>query len=891
MKPLRRAILALAVLIATGSLQARPAHKKALADYFGPLLPRHLNDCRTCHLPETPGDNDKDKPHNPFGARLKEVKKELAKAGKETDIISRLKAIADEDSDGDGVPNLLELLAGHNPGEASDKPGEAGIARARKVLTVFQTRKVYPWKPFETVQRPALPQRKNAAWIYNPIDAFVGAEHELYDLKPRPDAPRHILVRRVHLDLVGVPPTRAELQAALGDPSADWYEKLVDKLLASPRYGERWGRHWMDVWRYVDYSNSGLQDGWTGVPNMWRWRDWIIASLNADKGYDRMVQEMLAADELCPSDLDAQPATCFLARNKGNNRDTWLYDSVNHSARAFLGVTMECARCHDHMYDPIKQDEYFRLRAVFEPYGVRTDPAKHETDTKKSGVTRVYDQNTNPKTWFYIRGVEQNPDKTKDILPGVPKLLGTDGFTVAPITLPREAYAPHRHPELIEHLRSDCRREIDAAKAGLKDKPESPAAELAEARLLAAESRLAALEAVLRVEELEDRELDKKEPKAWEEAALAADTAQRQAALLDARHKKLAAQAEVRQAEGTSTTEIDKSRRALAEAEKALVKAEQQAQQVPSPKYQRRGSASYGKTSSGRRLAFARWITSRANPLAARVAVNHMWLRHFGQAIVPSVFDFGAAGLPASHPALLDWLAAEFMDSGWSMKKLHRLMVLSHTYRLSATPEAVNLAADPDNQFLWRMPSRRMEAEVVRDSILHVSGALEGGMYGPELDPKRGLDLRRRSVYFKYTESEYLKVMEFFDAPPPDDCYKRAESIVPQQALTLLNSDLALTQARLLARDLAKEVGAEPAAFVKAAFEQVLSRPATAAEAETCVKFLVEQTGFLEANKANLSGVATQSTDGGKGAADPALRARENLVHLLLNHHDFVTIR
>jgi hypothetical protein len=753
---MRNIMLALACLIAwvvasSAPVHGRPAHKKALADYFGTFLPRHLNDCRTCHLPDSHGDkkdDPEDKPHNAFGARLVAVKKELTKAGKKADIVSRIEAIAEEDSDGDGVSNILELLAGSNPGEGQSQPTAAELARGKKLLAAFRVRKHYPWKPFEAVQRPAVPVVKNQAWVRNPIDAFIAEHHELHGLQPRSGAPRHVLLRRIYLDLIGLPPTRDEMHAFANDSAPDAYERVVDRLLASPQYGERWARHWMDVWRYVDYGNSGLQDGWTGAPHMWRWRDWIVASLNADKSYDRMVQEMLAADELVPAEPETLAATAYLARNKGNSRDAWLHDTVNHTARAFLGVTMECARCHDHMYDPIKQEEYYRMRAIFEPHTVRTDPTHDLPDPKKNGLTRVIDSNLNPRTYFYIRGVEQNPDKEKVITPGVPSLLGTDGFSVTTVKFEVEGEKP--------------------------------------------------------------------------------------------------------------------------------------------------------RNSTGRRLAFARWITGPSNPVAARVAVNHMWLRHFGTAIVPSVFDFGAGGLPPTHPALLDWLAAEFMNpsvsgepeaSGWSMKRLHRLIVTSNTYRMSSTPDAANLAADPDNLFYWRMPSRRMEAEVIRDSILHVAGNLDLTMKGLEVDPKQGMEVRRRSIYFRYTDSDYLKVMEFFDAPAVDDCYRRPQSIVPQQALTLLNSDLALTQSRIVARELAQETGDEPSRFVQAAFERILCRKATTAEQDTCLRFLVEQTRFVQENKQRIKGTAATPADATKAAADPALRARESLIHMLLNHHDFVTIR
>ncbi|MBL8798131.1 MAG: DUF1553 domain-containing protein, partial [Planctomycetia bacterium] len=606
-----------------------------------------------------------------------------------------------------------------------------------------------------------------------------------------------------------------------------------------------------------------------------------------------MVQEMLAADELAPGDLDALPATAYLARNKGNNRDAWLHDSVGHTTRAFLGITLECSRCHDHMYDTLPQEEFYRFRAFFEPYSVRIDPAKDQLDSRKekAGITRVYDANPGAKTFFYIRGVEQNPDKDRLITPGVPAVLGTDGFQVQPVTLPAAAAMPHRHPQVIEQLRKERRDEIAEARVALAG--EQAADSPARLRLQAAEAKSAALEAVLKVEALEEKDAEKKDRAAWEEAATAADATQRQALWLEAKAKVALARADLAklEADNAGKQQLDQAKRQLADAEKAAAKAEQAAAQPPTVKYQKRGGNNYGRASSGRRLALARWITSRQNPLAARVAVNHIWLRHFGQAFVPSVFDFGAAGQPASHPALLDWLAVELMENGWSMKHLHRLIVTSSTYRLSGTPDAANTDMDPDNLFLWRMPSRRMEAEIVRDAILHVTGKLDGRMFGPEIDTKLGLEVGRRSLYFRYTDSDYLKVMEFFDAPGVDDCYRRPESIVPQQALTLLNSELSLFQSRLLARRLGQTHGDDLAKYIQAAFEQVLSRPATTAELDTCRQFVTEQTKFLEANKSRLTGTTTNADDGTKASADPALRARENFLHLLLNHHDFVTIR
>jgi hypothetical protein len=280
--------------------------------------------------------------------------------------------------------------------------------------------------------------------------------------------------------------------------------------------------------------------------------------------------------------------------------------------------------------------------------------------------------------------------------------------------------------------------------------------------------------------------------------------------------------------------------------------------------YTKRAVKTYPQESTGRRLAFARWIAHKENPLTARVAMNHIWLRHFGQPIVPRVFDFGRAGPSPSHPALLDWLAAEFMERGWSMKAMHRLLVTSSTYRMASTPDADNLRLDPDNKYYWRMPSRRLEAEVVRDSLFWIAGKLDLTMGGPDLDHTQGLTLPRRSLYFRHADDKQMELLKIFDGASPLECYQRTESIVPQQALAMMNSDLTRNQARLIAAILAAKAGKDQTIFAKAAFERVLCRLPTADEAMVCMKFL-----------------------GSK--ADE--RLREDLVHSLLNHYEFRTAR
>jgi hypothetical protein len=304
----------------------------------------------------------------------------------------------------------------------------------------------------------------------------------------------------------------------------------------------------------------------------------------------------------------------------------------------------------------------------------------------------------------------------------------------------------------------------------------------------------------------------------------------------------------------------------------------------------------YPQTTSGRRLALARWIVDRNNPLSARVAVNHMWLRHFGTALVPSVFNFGLNGKRPTHPELLDWLAVEFMERGWSTRAMHRLMVTSRTYQLQSQEtgsDDPNLARDSENRWYWRANPRRMEAEVVRDGLLHLAGRLDVARSGPDLEPTAADVTPRRSLYFRHTPDDRALLLELFDAANASECYQRDESIVPQQALALANGVFAQEQARLVTSKLlaaADLPAGDAGGFITRAFEHVLSRPPTASERELCGKYLVEQAARY-AGAAGLKKVATGPAAQVKPAADPALRARESLVHVLLNYNEFVVVR
>jgi mono/diheme cytochrome c family protein len=889
---------------------------------------------------------------------------------------------------------------------------------------------------FKVPKRPSVPVVKSSAWVGNPIDAFIAAEQEKHGLRPLPPADKRTLLRRVYLDLIGLPPTPEQVKAFLEDRSNDAYEKVVDQLLASSRYGERWGRHWMDVWRYSDWYGSGDEVRYS-QRNIWHWRDWIIESVNQDKGYDRMILEMLAADELAPDDTNTLRATGYLVRDWYKfNRNVWLQETVEHTAAGFLGITLKCARCHDHKYDPISQEEYYRFRAFFEPYDVRTERLPGQPDLARDGLARIYDaepreQTPEPNvvpaifkdTYRFIRGDEKTPDTSKPLSPGVPEILGGSGIRIQLINLPWDAHHPDLKPfvlhDLVEQATEEIRKSeaalarakqsvsealqpaaahtwqesapastgLDAAsreafdkgvmpilkkhcvschgedtqRSGLAlDTPESAlqggmlngpaaiakksgesplilylrgekkprmpfggapladgeiatiakwidelpqqspaivlkkaeaAAALAEKHVAATRARLPALEARIAADKAKYAEPPDPAADKLIEAAL---RAQRQADVLTAEEEILHAQQQLAEAESTSTPQNEKLR------EKKVAAASKQLEDALSTlKQSAEGytpvDKAYPRTSSGRRLALARWIANKDNPLTARVAINHIWMRHFGKALVPTVVNFGRNGKPPSHPELLDWLACELMDGNWRTKPIHRLIVTSSTYRMQSSisdPKNPNVAVDPENKYLWRMNSRRMEAEVVRDSVLYLAGQLDPTMGGPDLDESQGEQLHRRTVYFRHTPQTQMMFAKLFDAPDPTDCYQRTESIMPQQALALANSNLSHVEARLLAKHISGQAGsgANDAAFISAAFETVLARPPAPEEQAASDKFLREETAML-GDLGKLTRFHSGSAAAVQPGKDPHARARENLVHALLNHNDFVTIR
>ncbi len=689
----------------------------------------------------------------------------------------------------------------------------------------------WPWRPFEPVKSPPVPATEVSGG--NATDAFLAAARGARGTVQRSPASREALLRRVYLDLTGLAPAPEDRAAFLADAAPDAYEKLVDRLLTDPRHAERWARHWMDVWRYSDWAgwNDGKQIR-DSQPHMWRWRDWIVESLHADKGYDRMVQEMLAADELCPEDPAALRATGFLARNyKMLSREQWMEDTVKHTGAAFLGLTVGCCKCHDHMTDPIKQTEYFALRAIFEPHQVRLDHVPGQSDTTKDGLARVYDADLAAATYVFHRGDERQPQKDHAIAPAVPAFLG-GSLEVNPVDLPRDAVAPQRRESVRIDLEASAKAAVDAAPVEEKS---------------LADARYHALRAVLAVERIEDA--GRKDSPEWKAAAEAAVAAQRE---------------EARAAAARAVITAGKDEKKLEEARASLTKSEAACAQPPATDYKPREIPAYPAQSSGRRVAFARWLTSPQNPLTARVAVNHLWARHFGAGLIPSAADFGKAARSPAHPALLDWLAGELMSHGWSMRHIHRLIVTSAVYRQSSAPGAdaeKMKQADPDNITLWHFPARRLEAEAVRDNVLFTTGGLALTRGGPEIEQSLALTSPRRSLYLRCAAEKQAEILQVFDGPSVVECYERKPTVMPQQALAMMNSELTQSRAAAVAAQTAGEK--DDTALVRAAFIRLLTREPSPEELTACLDFVKPATP----------------------------RLREMFFLTMLNHHEFLTLR
>jgi hypothetical protein len=644
-------------------------------------------------------------------------------------------------------------------------------------------RKHWAFQPVKPVSPPSV---KDSSWVRNPIDAFILTGLEQRGWTPSPAAPPHALLRRLHLDLIGIPPTPEEQDAFLKDPSPQALDRIADDLLRRPEYGERWARHWLDVARYAD-SNGYERDA--AKPSAWRYRDYVINAFNADKPFDRFVLEQLAGDELPDATADTVVATGFLRlgpwddepADPAADRFDQLDDMVSATSQAFLGLTLGCARCHNHKFEPLTVLDYYRMVAVFNPLD-RPRDGRTERDTPALPAAQRDRHAARERRLRALRAVEA----TEAILPG-----GSLN-RLAAMTATGEA---------VRQLKGE-------------------------------------LAAVPRAYAFEER-----------------GPHPRSTRLL------------IRGQASRPGPEV-------APGMPAVLVGKQPA--FPAP----------GEHTSLRRLTLAKWIASADNPLTARVIVNRVWQGHFGYGLVQTPGDFGVSGEKPTHPELLDWLADRFVRDGWSLKKLHKLIVTSNAYRMSKRSRTDYAAEDPEDRSLWRMPYVRLEAEAIRDSMLAVSGRLNPHRGGPGVYPdvpKEAIEANsdpgtvwkaspdreadRRTVYVFVKRSllvPLVEVLDLCDTTRPTS--RRTVTTVAPQALTLYNGAFANRMAEALAQRLEKDAGPDVAKQIDRAYRLLLCRPASTAERTGLEEFVRKQSG--------------------NGASSRAARAQ--MCRVLLNLNEFV---
>jgi Protein of unknown function (DUF1553)/Protein of unknown function (DUF1549) len=718
---------------------------------------------------------------------------------------------------------------------------------------------------YQTVKRAEPPAVKETGWVKNPIDRFILAELEASALPHAPEADRVALIRRATFDLTGLPPSPDEVAAFLNDQRPDAFERLVDRLLASPRHGERWGQHWLDLAHYADSNGFELD---AERPDAWRYRDWVVKALNSDLPYDQFLSQQLAGDEIHPGDHQALVATGFCRCGPrelvGGNvipeekRQSELAEITGTVGSVFLGLTIGCARCHDHKFDAIPTTDYYRLQAFF----------------AASELSEV-------------------PVATKQ---------ETEAFETAEKSI-KQKVAPLK--EQMAALEAPYRAALKARKMGMLTADERAIVNAPGKSRTPAQKRLAqGLETSLRI--------------TWEEvaeavAATPADRERRERLKrelyeIERNLPRPPAHAMALVDKQSSPAETYVLRRGdykskgprVAPCPPGVIFA---ATRAPALAVSNAGTPA----AAGRRAALAKWLATAENPLTARVIVNRLWHHHFGRGIVTTSSDFGVRGEPPSHPELLDWLASELVAGGWRLKPLHRLMVTSAAYRQSSKPDPRLAADDPENSLFGHMTRRRLDAEGIRDAMLAVSGELNPKMGGPgvlaplekevkdlifteaevvelwpvDRDPAEHL---RRSVYIFRKRNVRYPLFDAFDAPDTQSaCPRRATSTHALQALTLLNSEFATGRARSLSARARREGGGNLNDQIKRAYQLALGREPWANEVERARAFLAAQARLIWRERV-LGGRVGEQPPG----ADDAAWA--DLALALLNSNEFLYV-
>ncbi|MBI2946231.1 MAG: DUF1553 domain-containing protein [Verrucomicrobia bacterium] len=666
---------------------------------------------------------------------------------------------------------------------------------------------------FQPVKRVEPPTVKDLRWLKTPVDRFILASFEAKGIPPTPPASKEELIRRVTFDLIGLPPTLGEIDAFVKDSSSDASAHLIDRLLASPHYGERWGRHWLDVARFAEtdgFEHDAVR------PHAWRYRDYVIQSFNADKPYDRFIKEQLAGDELFPDEPEALIATAFNllgpdmvdSADQIQRRLNRLNDMTDTSASAFLGLTMGCARCHDHKFEPISQKDYYRFQAFFTPAAFRDDlpaPRREELAAYQS-VLKQFNQLT------------------------------------------------HKEQEEIAAIEAPYRRKLYERKLA-KLSPEAQVAHKTppSERTTEQVNQIQETAALVEVTEKEMVNAMSKEDRAHHKTA-------KEALAKFPKPTPLPMTMALQKATGNPAKtfilvrgDYNRPGDEVQTGFPSVLEGQGSESQISNFKSQI-GHSDGKRTSASQRAALAGWIASPDNPLAARVMVNRIWQHHFGRGLVPTPSDFGLKGERPSHPELLDWLATEFITQGWSVKKMHQLLLLSAVYQQSsrATPES--LARDPENRLYSRWQRKRLEGEVIRDSLLAIGGKLNRQIGGPGVFPtipedvfkgSRGWTVspnaaehNRRSIYIFARRNLRFPFLEVFDAPDSNlTCPERPRSTSAPQSLTLLNADEVLAASQATAARLLNEASSNRAR-VALAYRLILGRPPSEREQTLSRAFL-----------------------------------------------------
>ena len=730
---------------------------------------------------------------------------------------------------------------------------------------------------FKPIAKPAVPQPENPARVRTPIDAFILAKLREQKLDFAPDAEKRALLRRVTLDLTGLPPKPEEVEAFLADKAPDAYEKAVDRLLASPAYGERWARYWLDVAGYAD--SNGYTEADSVRPEAWRYRDYVIRSLNADKPWNDFIVEQLAGDEIAgathaetdkiildPKKRDALIATAFLRLAPDGTgdpnddaklaRNQFIADEIKVVTSSLLGLTVACAQCHDHRYEPISHADYFRLRAIFEP--------AYDWQTWRTPAQRLYSLYT-PEERAIAAEIEKQAVAIEVEARAMSKKFLDEIFEKEVVKLPEEEREPYR-----------------AARATVeKDRtPEQKA-------LIKKYPSALALYSL----DLYDAKLQKQVTDKMAEATKLRATKPPEGKVMALTEVK----GKVPETRLFYRGDHDQPKQALLPGELTVLEREP-LKIEPTP-----------AGTTGRRLAYARWLTNGQHPLVARVLVNRFWLNHFGSGIVSTPGDFGALGERPTHPELLDWLASEFMAGGWKLKPLHRLMVLSTTYRQSSNHEP-SLKADPDNKLYARFKLQRLDAEALRDSMLAAAGTLNPQPFGAPVSIARdvagrivvGIDKGtitvakvesggqndfRRSVYVQVRRKQPLTVLDAFDAPTMiPNCEIRNRSTVAPQSLLLMNDTFVLDTAKALATRLRNEVPGDARGQITKAWRTLYGQPPKDADISRSLAYLAEQTEAVRAYH--------QGTKPAKDAPppDPQLEALSSLCQILYSSNRFLYV-